>query len=112
MNEPNFDPSLWQIAWAGDQVAGVALSVSNTAESTQLGFQRAEIKALSVRRPWRRQGLARALLVGSFHVLKDRGVTEVVLFVDTENQSGALGLYDSVGFEVVKHFTAYHKPLA
>jgi ribosomal protein S18 acetylase RimI-like enzyme len=62
-----------------------------------------------VRRPWRRRGLARSLLVQSLHAIKERGMTEAALGVDTQNPTGALRLYESVGFRPVKRFTAYQK---
>jgi ribosomal protein S18 acetylase RimI-like enzyme len=42
-------------------------------------------------------------------VLRERGMTEAVLGVDAENPSGALGLYESVGFTVLNKDTLYHK---
>jgi ribosomal protein S18 acetylase RimI-like enzyme len=66
---------------------------------------------ISVRRPWRKRGLARALIARSFHVLKAQGMTEAALGVDTENPSGALHLYESMGFRVVKSSASYRKPL-
>jgi ribosomal protein S18 acetylase RimI-like enzyme len=65
-----------------------------------------------VRRPWRRQGLARALIARSLHVLRERGMDHAALGVDAENPNGALQLYRSMGFQVVKVFTTYRKPLA
>jgi ribosomal protein S18 acetylase RimI-like enzyme len=64
-----------------------------------------------VRRPWRRRGLARALLVRSFAVLKKRGMAEAALGVDTNNPNGALRLYESVGFRSVKRYATYRKSL-
>jgi len=64
-----------------------------------------------VRRPWRRRGLARALIARSFGVIKELGMTEAALGVDAENISGALQLYKSMGFQVVKRYTTYRKPM-
>jgi len=51
------------------------------------------------------------LIARSFKLLKDKGMTEAALTVDAENISGALGLYESMGFRTVKRHTTYHKPL-
>jgi len=49
---------------------------------------------ISVRRPWRKRGLARAMIARSLHVLKEQGMTESCLNVDTENLSGATRIYE------------------
>ncbi len=41
----------------------------------------------------------------------DRGLTSAALGVDAENPSGALGLYQGVGFGVERQAAAYRKPL-
>ena len=66
---------------------------------------------LGVRRPWRKRGLGRALLVASLRGLRERGQTEVALGVDAENLSGALRLYESVGFRPIDHGMVMTKAL-
>ncbi|MGH2593014.1 MAG: GNAT family N-acetyltransferase [Anaerolineae bacterium] len=111
LNDPNFDPTLWQVAWDGDQVAGMVLGFVDAVENEQFQRQRGWTEDIAVRRPWRKRGLARALIVQTLHALKERGMTEAALGVDAENLSGALGLYKSAGFRVVKRSAAYRKPL-
>jgi mycothiol synthase len=106
-----FDPSLWQVAWVGDQVAGMVLSFIDAEENARYGRKRGHTEDVSVRRPWRRRGLARALLVRSFRVLRERGMEEAALGVDTENPNGALRLYESVGFRAVRRFATYRKEM-
>jgi ribosomal protein S18 acetylase RimI-like enzyme len=62
-------------------------------------------------RPWRKLGLARSLLVQSMQMFKEMGMTETALSVDLENLSGALRLYESVGYRKVKQQINYRKPL-
>ena len=109
MEDPNFDPSLWRVAWDGDQVAGMVLSYIDARENEEYKRKRGYTEDICVRRPWRRRGLARALLVQSLWALKERGMEEAALGVDTENISGALRLYESVGFRPVKRDTVYRK---
>jgi len=111
LNHPCFAPDLWQVAWDGDQVAGVAINVIDERENAVYGRQRGYVADLSVRRPWRGRGLGRALLVRSLARLRDRGMTEVALGVDTENPTGALRLYESVGFRPVQRSAVWRKPL-
>jgi ribosomal protein S18 acetylase RimI-like enzyme len=110
VDDPNFDPTLWRVAWDGDHVAGMVLSYINHQENNRFNRKRGYPENICVRRPWRRRGLARALLVQSLHAIKDRDMEEAALGVDTQNLSGALGLYEGVGFEPVKRSTIYRKP--
>jgi mycothiol synthase len=83
----------------------------DAAENEEYGRQRGYTEGICVRRPWRRQGLAKALIARSFHLIKDLGMTEAALGVDAQNPNGALQLYRSMGFQVVKRHTTYQKVL-
>jgi len=108
---PTFMPHLWQIAWDGDQVVGTVMNFIDEAQNREYGRKRGYTEGICVRRPWRRQGVAKALIARSFQVLKEQGMTEAALGVDAENPNGALQLYKSMGFQVVKQQTTYRKPL-
>ena len=110
LEAPNFDPSLWRVAWGGDQVAGMVLSFINDVENNEYGRKRGYTENICVRRPWRKRGLARGLIVQSLHAIKERGMQEAALGVDSENISGALRLYESCGFQTVKRNAAFRKP--
>ena len=106
------DSSLWRIAWDGDEVAGQVRSYINPVENQRFGRLRGYTESISVRRPWRRRGLARALIGASFPLLRARGMTEAALGVDTENVSGALRVYGGCGFRPVSRSATYRKALA
>jgi ribosomal protein S18 acetylase RimI-like enzyme len=106
------DHTLWRVAWDGDQVAGMVRSYINPEENERYGRKRGWVENISVRRPWRRRGLARALIAASFPLLRARGMTEGALGVDTENPSGALRVYEACGFVAVRREAVYRKPLA
>jgi ribosomal protein S18 acetylase RimI-like enzyme len=108
---PTFDPRLWQVAWDGDEVAGMVLNSVDWEENSQYGRKRGYTEGICVRRPWRRQGLARALMTSSLALLREQGMTEAMLAVDARNSNGALGLYKSVGFRTARQYTIYQKPL-
>jgi mycothiol synthase len=108
---PETDATLWVVVWDGDEVAGVALNVIWASDNALFGRQRLWIESLSVRRRWRRRGLARALLAASFRLARGRGMTSAGLGVDAANPTGALGLYEQVGFVVEKRSIVYRKPL-
>ena len=106
---PTFQPELWQIAWDGNQVAGMVQSFIHREENEEYNRKRGYTEDICVRLPWRRQGLARALIARSFGILKEQGMEEAALGVDTQNQNGALQLYESMGFRPVKRHSVYRK---
>ena len=109
---PTMKPQLWKVAWAGDEVAGTVLNFVNEAENAEYGRKRGYTEEISVRRPWRKMGLARSLLVQSMKMFKEMGMTETALGVDAQNLSGALKLYQSVGYKEVKRHITFRKPLS
>ncbi|MCA1570690.1 MAG: GNAT family N-acetyltransferase [Chloroflexi bacterium] len=111
-DSPDTDPSLWLIAWDGDEIAGGVNNSIHPEENDALGLQRGWLDSVFTRRAWRRRGLARALIARSLVVLRDRGMTSAGLGVDADNPTGALGLYEEAGFAVDDRFTAWRKPIA
>lgn len=109
--QPDFDPSLFQVAWEGDQVAGAVQNFINKEENEEYNHKRGYTEGIFVRRPWRKRGLARSLIVQSMKMFKGMGMTETALGVDTENTSGALRVYQSCGYKQVKMGITFRKPL-
>lgn len=100
---PDFEPALWQIAWADDAVVGLVLC--------QVSEGVGVVGEVGVRREWRRRGLARALLVRGLNALLARGVTEARILTRADDQQGARTLYERVGFREVKQHRLYRKPM-
>lgn len=103
---------LWVVAWEGDQVAGVVENWIWPDENERLGIRRGWLERISVRRPWRRRGLGRALTAASLVRLREAGMDQGMLGVDAENPSGAMALYEGLGFVVARRSSAYRRPLA
>lgn len=112
LEAPDTDESLWHVAWAADEVAGMVLNAINPEQNAEHQRLRGNVYSVCVRRPWRGRGLARSLLTQSLEMLKARGMTEAALGVDTDNRTGALRLYKRLGFQMVKRSTIYHKSLS
>jgi mycothiol synthase len=108
---PGIDTSMWRVAWDGDEVAGSVMSMIFVEENERLGVRRGWLEHISVRRPWRRRGLAAALIADSLRELRARGLDEAALGVDAENLSGALRLYESLGFRRYRTGIAFRKAL-
>jgi mycothiol synthase len=113
-NEPTFNPALWQVAWdvATGEIAGQVQTVIDANENEAFQRRRGYTETISVRRPYRRRGLARAMIVESLRTLKAQGMTESALHVDAENITGATRIYADCGFRVEATRLAYRKPLA
>ena len=111
IDSPGHDPSLWLIAWDGDEVAGGIINGIEREENEALGVQRGWLHSVFTRRPWRKRGLASALIGRSLKLLRERGMTSAVLGVDADNPTGALGLYEQAGFEASYRATAWRKPM-
>jgi len=102
-----YDPDLWFLAVDGEKIAGVSLCDKSAHDDPNSGY----VRSLSVRRPWRRQGIALALLLHTFSEFYRRGTRKVALGVDAENLTGALHLYRKAGMHVHKQFDLYEKEL-
>jgi GNAT superfamily N-acetyltransferase len=108
-----FTPELWQVAWdvETNEIAGQVRTFVDRLENETFGRNRGYTEFISVRRPYRRRGLARALIVESLRLQKSLGLTESALSVDTENPTGATRVYAECGFAAVERSAAYHKAM-
>lgn len=111
LGDPDTDTGLWLIAWDGGEVAGGVWNEIHTAENAELELRRGWLGSVFTRRPWRKRGLARALIGRSLTLLRERGLTSAALGVDADNPTGALGLYEAAGFEVHDRACAMRKPM-
>jgi len=103
IKSPGFDPTLWFLPFAGEEIAGTALCEHRE----EAGF----VNSLGVRRPWRRRGLALALLHHAFGEFYRRGERKVALYVDAQSLTGATRLYERAGMKMVRQFAIYEKEL-
>lgn len=99
----DFDPTLWMVAWDGDEVAGF----SQNRFRMGIGW----VGTLGVRKPWRKSGLGLALLQHSFGEFYKRGTPTIGLGVDASNTTGATRLYQRAGMTIASEFVTYEKEL-
>ena len=111
LGRPDFDPTLWVVAFDGDEVAGASINAISHDENAALGVKRGWLHSVFTRRRWRRRGLAGALVARSLALIKERGMDTGILGVDADNPTSALGVYERVGFAVEERSTAWRKPL-
>ncbi len=110
-DDPMLDVSLWRVAWHDDTVVGQVKSFVNHDENAAMGRLRGYAENIATHAAWRSRGIASALLAESLRALRDRGMTEAGLNVDTENPADAMGIYRRLGFEPVNYEAVYDKPL-
>ncbi len=106
-----FHPELSFVALDGEQVAGACLCQVHTEDNARQGLREGWIDSLAVRRSWRGRGLAASLLDRSMSSFKTNGMEYAGLFVDTENLTGALRLYNRLSFRAVQRTIAYYKDM-
>ncbi|MEX0991865.1 MAG: GNAT family N-acetyltransferase [Actinomycetota bacterium] len=106
--DPHFDADLWFLAMDRDTIVGSCLCRTGRPEDLTMGW----VGDLSVRRPWRRRGIALALLHHAFGEFHRRGVRRVGLGVDSESLTGANRLYERAGMQPYRSFLKYQKDLA
>jgi mycothiol synthase len=103
MDRPGFDAGLAILAVEREEIVGGVISTSAS--------DAAWVRELAVRPAWRGRGIGTALLSSAFADLSRRGVAEVRLNVDAENQTGATRLYERAGMTVRRQWLVYEKPL-
>jgi len=104
VKDPDFDPTLWFVVRDGDEIAAV---LRGEPDRSGAGF----VGAVAVRKPWRKRGIALALLRHAFGEFYRRGKSRVSLGVDAENPTGATRLYERAGMHVAYEAVTHGKEL-
>ena len=107
MTDPIFDPTLWLLVMVEERLVGISLNQAHLDEDPNMGW----VSTLGVLREYRHQGVATAMLLHSFGQFYQRGQKRVGLGVDTQNLTGALRLYESVGMRVYRQTNVFEKEL-
>ena len=90
-----------------DEVVGFVMTQVYEDDFEKQGFVGGYIPLVGVVKSWRRQGVAPALLAAAFKLYREVGHEKVALDVDSENPSGALGLYTGMGFAPTSRSVAF-----
>jgi mycothiol synthase len=102
-----FRPDLSLLALAGDEPVGMLLSNVDAADNARTGRQEGLIKDVGVLRAWRKRGVATALIAEAMRRYRASGLDSARLGVDTANPTGALGIYERLGFVPVHRFVVH-----
>jgi mycothiol synthase len=94
-NEPWFDPSGFLLLEISGQLAASCWTKVHELHPDRFG----EIYVISVDPAFQGRGLGRVMVTQGLAVLRKKGVSDAVLFVD-ESNTGARMLYESLGFQL------------
>jgi GNAT superfamily N-acetyltransferase len=95
------------VAWAGDEVAGVLLGNERTVEWPDSG----KVGSVTVRRPFRRKGLASALLRHAFGAFHRSGIRRAITDTDAESFTAGPVLYERVGMREYRRELVFEREL-
>lgn len=90
-----------------DAMAGYLLAYFYEADAAVDGYREAWIGQLGTLPGWRGRGVGTALLAYALAAYRAAGYEQAGLDVDSANGTGALGLYERVGFRTVRSSTSW-----
>jgi ribosomal protein S18 acetylase RimI-like enzyme len=95
------------LALADGEVIAVCRNGAFPEDEAVTGRRDAWVHSLGVVRPWRGRGVASTLVAMSCNVFLAAGFTHSMIGVDSENPTGAAGLYKRLGFETLYQTVAW-----
>lgn len=98
--------SLLRDTATGD-AAGMLITSYWEGDTEATGLREAHIGLIGTRRPFRRRGVAAALLARALHGAAKEGYDHAALSVDAANPTGAFGVYERAGFTVTDTFVRW-----
>lgn len=96
----------------GAEVAAFCINCERVAENERLNIRRGWTTKLGTRRAWRKRGLGTFLLAESMRRFRAEGFDYVGLGVDADNGTGALALYERLGYRAYKTRLVFEKRVA
>lgn len=86
------------LAFDGDEVVGYAMNCAHPQDWAAQGFSEGWTDRLGVRPGYRGRGIAKALLAASMRTFRAADLEGAGLGVDSDNPTGAVGLYRALGY--------------
>lgn len=115
IHSTGFRPELSFLALVGEgnnmQIAGFSMNFVWSENNRRQGIAEGIIAELGTRRPWRKRGIASALLCASMRAFKAAGLDYAGLGVDVDSPTGALRLYERLGFTAIKRTITFLKSI-
>ncbi|MEI8407990.1 MULTISPECIES: GNAT family N-acetyltransferase [unclassified Kribbella] len=95
----------------GDTIAAYVLGYEYEADTEATGIRELYIGQVGTRKSYRGRGLARVTLAKVLTEAAQAGYQRTALGVDADNPTGALGLYERLGFTISSNWISYGLPL-
>lgn len=113
VNDPQARPDLSAVVLdrSTGKVAGYQLASHDPDSAVARGYSEGYTDLLGVRREYRGRGIAQALLADAMRRFAAAGMDRASLDVDSENPTGALALYEKMGYAAVNRSLAWDKEL-
>lgn len=111
---PDFRPALSPLAVSAgtSQIAGLIITHESAAETAATGRRDAHLNNVGTLPHARGRGVASALIATMLRAASEQGYDTASLDVDSENPTGAIGVYEKSGFAVVDTWVTYARPIS
>jgi ribosomal protein S18 acetylase RimI-like enzyme len=106
------NPYSWLSAFfatLNDDSVGFSVLAIDEKYNTERNVKAGIILAIGVLENHRKAGIGTKLVLHGLKTLRDQKMIRAVLDVDDSNQTGAMRLYEKIGFEVVEKYSTYEK---
>jgi len=100
------------LAYEGSEPLGMLISYEHEAYNTKTGHRDLHISLVGTRAAGRKRGIATALLITAMSAARADGYDQASLGVDADSLTGAVRLYEHVGFTVALTWAVFRKRLA
>lgn len=107
----DFRPDLSLVAMESDRIVGLSYNTICAEANERQDVREGWIGELGVLRGWRGRGIATALLCATMRAFQAVGLDYAMLGVDTENPTGALQLYEKLGFKAIRQHITLARPV-
>ena len=96
----------------GEKIVAYVLGYEYEADTAVTGIRELYVGQVGTRRDYRGRGAARAALARVMTEAEQSGFQRVSLGVDADNPTGALGLYEKLGFQTRHKNISYRLPIS
>lgn len=111
VREPSFRPGYSFLAYAGTEPLSLVFGREYDAHTRETGERELYVATVATRRAGRGRGIASALIARALAAARADGFGSASLDVDADSMTGALGLYQRLGFAVRLTSVAHEKVL-
>jgi len=95
-----------------DKIIGLLLTHRYESDDELLGKKIAWVDKLCTLAEYRNQSVAKNLIAAALAKYKSLGLTHAALTVDTQNPTGAYGLYSAIGFKFFRGKTTFERQIS